>query len=245
MKLITTSWDDGHPLDFKLADLLIKYNLPATFYIPKTNAERQVMGENQIRELSQAFDIGGHTLHHTRLTAVSETAAQKEVSGCFTWLSNLLGKAPESFCFPGGVYNDRILQTVFTSGFRQARTTALFTTSMPMVNQASDTTLQAYPHSALTYTKHLIKRQRWKTLFHWMKSGSQTSLYKLSEQFIDELLLKDECFHLWGHSWEIEAHNLWQAVEEIFKLIANRPDCSYVQNSSLAASPQQPVSLSF
>ena len=32
--LITTSWDDGHPLDLRLAELLHKYDVPATFYIP-------------------------------------------------------------------------------------------------------------------------------------------------------------------------------------------------------------------
>ena len=44
MKIITTSWDDGHPLDFKLAELLNKYNLKGTFYIPRSNAEHRVYG---------------------------------------------------------------------------------------------------------------------------------------------------------------------------------------------------------
>src|SRR5438477_127046 len=33
--LLTTSWDDGHVLDFKVADLLSKYDLTGTFYIPR------------------------------------------------------------------------------------------------------------------------------------------------------------------------------------------------------------------
>ncbi len=32
-KIVTTSWDDGHKLDLKLAHLLQKYNMPATFYV--------------------------------------------------------------------------------------------------------------------------------------------------------------------------------------------------------------------
>ena len=31
---ITTSWDDGHPLDFRIAELLSEYRLRGTFYVP-------------------------------------------------------------------------------------------------------------------------------------------------------------------------------------------------------------------
>ena len=37
--LVTTSWDDGHILDIKLASLLRLYNLKGTFYIAPYNKE--------------------------------------------------------------------------------------------------------------------------------------------------------------------------------------------------------------
>ena len=46
--IVTTSWDDGHPLDFKIASLLEEYNLKGTFYIPKANCENLVMEEEEI-----------------------------------------------------------------------------------------------------------------------------------------------------------------------------------------------------
>ena len=54
---ITTSWDDGHQLDLRVAELLTKYRLHGTFYIPKA-AENGTMKTAQIRELSRAFEIG-------------------------------------------------------------------------------------------------------------------------------------------------------------------------------------------
>jgi peptidoglycan/xylan/chitin deacetylase (PgdA/CDA1 family) len=39
--VVTTSWDDGHPLDLKLAELLKKYDVPATLYMPMDNPERE------------------------------------------------------------------------------------------------------------------------------------------------------------------------------------------------------------
>ena len=39
IKIVTTSWDDGHKLDLKLAKLLKKYGVPATFYIAPNNRQ--------------------------------------------------------------------------------------------------------------------------------------------------------------------------------------------------------------
>ena len=125
MKIITTSWDDGHPLDFKLAELLYKYNLQGTFYIPRSNEEHMVMSEAEISKLSSSFEIGGHTLTHTRLGGVSRQKVYQEVNGCYQWLNELLGTAPTSFCFPGGIYNTVAIEHAISAGFKILRTTEL------------------------------------------------------------------------------------------------------------------------
>lgn len=241
MKLITTSWDDGHVLDFKLAEVLAKYSLPATFYIPRTNAERPVMEERQIKALAEAFEIGGHTLRHIRLASLTNSQAAAEISGCYHWLSQLLGNAPASFCFPGGAYNAAALQSVFQSGFTLARTTELFSTALPQQATATATTLQAYPHTGLTYTKHLAKRRRWTTFRHWLKNGRETDLCKLAENHLERMESSGGCFHLWGHSWEIEKYKLWASLEKLFKILANRPGFLYVQNRGLITGLHRPL----
>jgi len=74
--IITTSWDDGHPLDWKLAELLKKYDIPATFYIPVKNVERECMNPRQMVEIAQSFDVGEHTYHHFDLTRISLQEAE-------------------------------------------------------------------------------------------------------------------------------------------------------------------------
>ena len=59
MRLIT-SWDDGDYLDMRLAVLLKAYNIPATFYLH----DRCNLSDNDIRQLSNEFTIGGHTVTH-------------------------------------------------------------------------------------------------------------------------------------------------------------------------------------
>ena len=187
MRVITTSWDDGHVLDFKLADLLHKYNLPGTFYIPQKNAEHEVMKPHQVAELAKQFEIGGHTLNHIRLYTTDTRQLEYEIKGSYQWLSDLLGEEPVSFCFPGGVYNEKAIEVVYQSGYKIARTTELLNTEARVEKQLTPTTLQVYEHGAFTYAKHLIKRGRWANLMKWLTSSSLNKLPALTESYLNDI----------------------------------------------------------
>ena len=232
MKFITTSWDDGHVLDFKLATLLHKYNLPGTFYIPKENPERAVMTEAEIYELAKKFEIGGHTLHHTRLYNKEKLFLQNEIGGSFQWLQNLLGYAPVSFCFPGGVYTQTSVTAVFDCGYKVARTTELLNTKTTTHRKLMPTTLQMYEHSKFTYIKHLVKRGKAVNLVKFLQAPFENAIQHLAEYYLNTMGDGD-CFHLWGHSWEIEEQGLWQKLEDVLKTISNRPDFTYIQNREI------------
>jgi peptidoglycan-N-acetylglucosamine deacetylase len=232
-RLITTSWDDGHPKDIKIASLLEKYNLPGTFYIPKTNTENSVMDENCIYELSKKFEIGGHTLTHVRLYNKSDLFLDSEIGGCFNWLKTLLGNAPVSFCFPGGVLTKAAVRSATTSGFKVMRTTELLSTINPLPNNLIPTTLQIFQHQRISYIKNTIKRNRYKSMLHWMGSSCSKDILKLTDYYLDDILKKGGCFHLWGHSWEIEEYNLWNKLNEILNHISNLSEFKYIQNKDM------------
>lgn len=234
MRAITTSWDDGHELDGRLAELLWKYNLKATFYVPRKNAERRVMSPSAIRDLSARFEIGGHTLNHVRLHSTNKKILVEEINGCRNWIADLVDKEPRSFCFPGSVFTPQALKVVYACGFKVARTTDLFSTAFYRYKQPMKTTLQVFQHTGFTYARHLLKRRRWKTLASWLTSGSCIDLVKLAERNINRIEMQGGCFHLWGHSWEIDEYNLWHKAEELFKVLANRSEFNYVENGALA-----------
>jgi peptidoglycan/xylan/chitin deacetylase (PgdA/CDA1 family) len=233
MKIITTSWDDGHELDFKIAGLLDKYNLQGTFYIPKNNGAQSIISESQMRQLAKSFEIGGHTLNHVRLYTKNEQILEQEIHGSYNWLANVLGERPFSFCFPGGVYNSTSLQAVFKHGYKLARTTELLSTALPHANRPLCTTLQLYRHSNATYAKHLAKRFKWQRLAAKLLYSNTADLLRLTNFYIDKIEAEGGCFHLWGHSWEIEEFGLWNKLEEVFKLLSNRSDFTCVPNQQL------------
>lgn len=231
MKIITTSWDDGDILDFKIAESLEKYKLKGTFYIPRKNPGLVVMPETAMYNLSKKFEIGGHTLNHTDLKKASFNKAAYEVKGCYKWITEITGNKPISFCPPKGYYTNEVLKEVYATGFKVIRTTNLL--SPFAAGNLANTTLQVYEHSGFTLLKNMMKRGRVNSLNVWLQGGATSDLLKMLDHYINYLLKNDGCLHIWGHSWEIEKKGLWTKLDQMLKAVSGLPEFQYVDNKQL------------
>src|SRR5258708_38962921 len=102
--IVTTSWDDGHPWDARLAEALAKSGLPATFYVPLFGERgKPVLGPASLRSfLKQGIEIGAHTVTHPALTTLDDKALSSEVSGSKQLMEDQIGNAVRRFCYPRG-----------------------------------------------------------------------------------------------------------------------------------------------
>jgi peptidoglycan-N-acetylglucosamine deacetylase len=229
--IVTTSWDDGHQLDLRLAELLAEFHIPGTFYISPLDAEFQPtdrLSDSGVTDLAQHFEIGAHTLTHPRLPTVSQKAACDEIVNSKAYLEDITGSVVNSFCYPGGSYNEEHVQMVREAGFSYARTVERFRRDAGSDPLRAPTTVHAYSHlvdiaQAVHYGK-LNPATTWGMYSHWER---------LAERLFDEVLEKGGVFHLWGHSWEVERNNDWAALRRILKYISRRPGVSYVVNGGL------------
>ena len=87
--VVTTSWDDGHSLDMRLADVLDKYGIRGTFYVAKSYMNSRLT-DSEIVELSERHEVGAHTLTHPALPKIPIQEAAKEIRGSKLWLEDLL-----------------------------------------------------------------------------------------------------------------------------------------------------------
>jgi hypothetical protein len=230
IKVVTTSWDDGYPLDLRLRELLNKYGIKGTFYIPKFNPENPVMSGSEIRELAQDCEIGGHTYNHVKLTLVNHHKAKEEILSGKKYIEDLVGKSPKSFCFPGGRYNKQLLSEVIGAGYNFGRTTSLFQTKISM-NKLMHTTLQMYSHRRFTYLKHCLKRRFLSPLIDNKGFVRRQNFLQMVQLYLEKIARQGGTFHLWGHSWEIQNNNSWSMLEQILRILSGRKDWKYLTNS--------------
>ncbi len=218
---LTTSWDDGYPSDDRVADLLTRHGLRGTFYVP-LHSQRPTMEKSQIRSLSSAFEIGGHTINHADLTQLGEEEARKEIGGCKRILEELTGKPCKMFCFPKGHYRSSHLRLVRQGGFLGARTVELMSLDLPGFDSGvavMPTTLQAQAHDRLTYLKNIGKRFAFNNLLNLLRCGS-CNWVDCAERLLRRVAEQGGVFHLWGHSWELDAQDRWSELDQVLRLMA-------------------------
>ncbi|HVS40203.1 MAG TPA: polysaccharide deacetylase family protein [Gemmataceae bacterium] len=218
---ITTSWDDGHPLDLRLAELLTKYGLRGTFYVPMT-AEHGTMTSAQVRTLGGVFEIGAHTLHHVDLSRATEKQARQEIADSQSWVEDVVGRPCRLFCPPKGRYSARHLHMVRQAGFAGVRTVELLSLDLPRFQAGLfvlPTTVQAHPHGRLAYGRNAIRRGAFRNLWRYAVRGFPIDWTGLARSLLNRVLECGGVFHLWGHSWELEQTGQWRRLEEVLRFL--------------------------
>jgi peptidoglycan-N-acetylglucosamine deacetylase len=219
---ITTSWDDGHPLDLRVAELLSKYGLRGTFYIPMI-AENETMPAAEIRQLGLTFEIGAHTLHHAVLTEANEHKAWQEIAGSKSWLESNTGLPCLMFCPPKGKYTNRHLEMIQKAGYLGVRNVELLSLDFPRKNtgiMVLPTTIQAYQHGSLAFAKNAVKRMAIKNLLRLMTHCRSNDWPALVRSLLHESLRYGGVFHLWGHSWELQETGQWQRLDKALRFMS-------------------------
>lgn len=235
--IVTSSWDDGHKYDLRLARMLKQYGLKATFYISPRNrefTERDLLTQQQIREISSDFEIGSHTVTHPRLPTISRSQAWEEITDSKKMLADITGQEINSFCYPGGTYESVHIKLVKDAGYRYARTVARYEFTVGEPYEAP-TSLHTYDHWSDLYHHwfDLWKIARF-ARFHPVNPRKYYRWDSLGRAMFDRVARTDGIFHIWGHSWEIDQHNDWERLEGMFSCISTRPDVKYVTNGELA-----------
>jgi len=215
--LVTTSWDDGHPSDLRLADVLEKHGLRGTFYVPCINSEgRPVMRSTEIAELGRRFEIGGHTQDHISLTDTGPHLAAAQIAANKHRLEDLLGREVCGFAYVRGRHNRTVRGMVAKAGYRYARTTRNLMSTPGLDRFRVPTTTQFYRHSASTYIRNYLSggptlRRSAVLATVLIKGGLAARHFRAAEACAHS----GGYFHLWGHSWELDEHDLWDELDRL------------------------------
>uniref|UniRef100_A0A6M3LXI1 Putative polysaccharide deacetylase n=1 Tax=viral metagenome TaxID=1070528 RepID=A0A6M3LXI1_9ZZZZ len=202
---VIASVDDGDRLDMAVADMFLKYRIPAVFYIaPEYSdlSDTQVKrlagigpkGCSLCKQMGELFEIGAHTMTHPRdLKELSDDEVRAEVLCSKEYLEKITSKPVTKFCYPRGKYDDRIKRIVKECGFEEARTVKIFNTDFPKDPFETHASIHIHPARAEYGDRS------------WMEYG---------HELLEKVLKKGGRFEVWMHGWEIDKFNHWEFVDD-------------------------------
>jgi peptidoglycan/xylan/chitin deacetylase (PgdA/CDA1 family) len=120
--VVSLTFDDGDADQMAAARVLHRYRLPATFYIiTGAVGTRGYVTRSDLGQLAaDGNELGGHTVSHLRLTALTTAEARRQVCDSRSILARW-GYRANSFAYPGGADSPRTEAIVRACGYTSAR----------------------------------------------------------------------------------------------------------------------------
>ena len=217
------SWDDGHPLDRKVAEMMAQAGLAGTFFVPLSNVEgRPVLKGADLHALKDmGFEIGAHGIDHRRLTTLTPAEARRQIVDGKHQLEDVLGSPVRGICYPGGRHTPALRNLVREAGFTYGRTTQMFRVSAGTDPFRLPTTLQLYRHGGAALARNWLRQgMGMDRLALAIRAWRAEDLPGLIATLAEDVARTGGILHLWGHSWEIDERCGWDWLRRIFALLA-------------------------
>ena len=216
-KALTLSYDDGVEQDIRLIDILDKHGIRCTFNLnsgcwahegtvyPAGHIHRR-MSKSQVEKLyaNPNHEVANHCLTHANLTELSPVDVIREVMEDRLNLEAMFGGVIRGLAYPFGTYSDQVVDALKNTGVAYART----------VNS----------------TNSFYIPQDWLRL-HPTCHHAAPNLPALCDRFLNDTAnFASLLFYLWGHSYEFEAQDNWQVIEDFCAKMGGRDDVWYATN---------------
>jgi peptidoglycan/xylan/chitin deacetylase (PgdA/CDA1 family) len=216
----TTSWDDGFPADVRVAEILQSHGLVGTFYASTGPDGFRTISDDDLRGIARHHELGNHGRSHSLFPDLSAAEIESEIRWGNSELSRF-GNAGKIVAPPKGRMDPRVANTIREIGY--------YTRSAPVLGTSSqrvtwvEPTFQFYPHEWKALFRNAARRRLLPTaplLLAWAKGGE---FRERAQSLLRVAAERLPCVHLWGHSWEIDRLDLWDALEDTLRLARRLP----------------------
>ena len=187
------------------------FNLNSEQYAPEGTVypEGQIhrrMTEKEVSELYVGDDIevAVHGATHPWLDHMPVNMCTRDLLADRENLEKQFGTLVRGMAYPYGTYNDDVVASMRSVGIVYSRTV----------------------HSSYDFNMPSDWMRLPATCHH-----NDPKLMELAKRFVEEPTWgRPAMFYLWGHSYEFEANDNWNVIEEFAEYMANREDIWYATN---------------
>ncbi len=216
LKALTLSYDDGVDQDIRLIEILNKYGIKATFNLNtgRFAAEDKVYEKGTIhRRMSKSkvietyknsgHEVAVHAYSHPFLETLPPSEVAYEILEDRKNLEEIFGGVVRGMAYPYGTYNDTVVEVLKNSGILYSRT--------------------------VEATKNFKIPNDWLRLPATCHHNAP-ELGSLTEKFLNYKDQRPALFYLWGHSYEFEANDNWNVIEDFCEKMSGHDDIWYATN---------------
>ena len=221
-KALTLSYDDGVTQDLKLAEIINKYGIKATF-----NINSKHMGSNPIRLsaedikkylLDTGHEVAVHGADHIAPGKATAVDGINDVLECRKMHERSFGKIIHGMAYPdsgiiqivGGASYEEIRQYLKMLGITYSRT---------LCGDNNNFDMPSDWYSWVPTAHHNNPK-----LMDWLDEFINLKVAEYSAKAVPKL------FYLWGHSYEFDNNNNWDVIEEFCKKTSTANDIWFATN---------------
>lgn len=216
-KAFNITYDDGVIQDVRFVELLNKYGVKGTFNLNSELMKQEFSWTHpngmEVKRLSpeaalhiyDGHEIASHTLTHPYMYVLSEDEIFRQMLEDKTNLERMFGREVKGFAVPFDYYDERIANCTIKCGFEYSRMSKCSGLYKPCFD--------------------------W---YHW-KSGIYHIDSYLTNYVVGFLNTDEELAvcQIVGHSYDLDAENLWGTMELILAAVSSRTDIWLCTNLEL------------
>jgi peptidoglycan-N-acetylglucosamine deacetylase len=214
---VTTSFDDGHTFDRRIITAFNDWGLKGTFNLnsgllgrigkPLPDGNRVYLDASEVASLYQGHEVAVHGVTHAWLNRLDTTQIAREVLEDRIALEDLVGYPVRGMAYAYGAYDLKIIKILRALGITYSRTCETSEDCFPPKEPL------AWPTTAHQFAANPSIPERFEKRYYSPKASG--------------------VFAVWGHGFEFEERNDWNALERIYKPLSGKPDIWYCSNIEL------------
>jgi peptidoglycan/xylan/chitin deacetylase (PgdA/CDA1 family) len=216
--LFTTSWDDGDPLDVKIADTLEEFGYVGTFYASTGPDGQRLISDGDLARIGKKHELGAHGKTHTIFPELPRSALADEIRWAVEEMSRF-GKVGDVVAPPRGKIDAATRRFIGNLGF--AVRSGAIVGSAEVNGNSLEPTFQLYPHTWKTIMRNCVYRRELpiaSLLVALKHRGSPEDRFR---QMLLASAEQQRYVHVWGHSAEIQRLDLWGALRCLLRTAAD------------------------
>jgi peptidoglycan/xylan/chitin deacetylase (PgdA/CDA1 family) len=216
--LFTTSWDDGNPLDVKIADTLEEFGLVGTFYASTGPGGRRRINDEDLARIGKKHELGVHGQTHTIFPELPRSVLADEIYWAVEEMSRF-GNVGAVVAPPRGKIDTTTRRFIGRLGF--AVRTGAIVGSGGVKSNSLEPTFQLFPHGWKTIARNCVYRRRLPMTSLLLPFAHKASPEDRFRQMFLAAAEQERYVHVWGHSAEIQRLNLWGALRGLLRTAAD------------------------